>query len=156
MTSSKYFEDFRIGDTWSSPPTPISAEEIMAFGHAYDPQPMHTDPELAAKSPFGSLIASGFQIAAMSVRVFVESGGYGKTPVVGLGVDELRWQRPVRAGDVLIFTREVFELRLSESNPAHGIVRTRVTVRNQHGDTVMTLSSAGRVPARPTTQEKTS
>ncbi len=152
MTNSKYFEDFQIGDTWSSPPTPISTEEIMAFGHAYDPQPMHTDPERAAKSPFGSLIASGFQIAAMSVRVFVQSGGYGKTPVVGLGVDELRWQRPVRAGDVLIFSREVFELRRSESDPNFGVVRTRVTARNQHGESVMTLVAAGRVPARPATK----
>jgi acyl dehydratase len=151
-TSPRYFEDFQVGETWRSPPTPISAEDIMDFGRKYDPQPMHTDPEAAAASPFGGLIASGWFIAAVSMRVFVAAGGYGKTPVVGLGIDELRWQAPVKAGDVLTVTREVVETRRSASNPSHGVIKTRVTVRNQAGATVMTLLTAGRVPARPDTQ----
>lgn len=155
MTSTRYFEDFQLGDSWSSPPTPVSAEEIMAFGRDYDPQPMHTDPVRAAGSPFGTLVASGWHIAAISVRVFVQAGGYGKTPLVGLGIDELRWQRAVKAGDTLTFTREVVELRRSASNPSHGIVRTRVTARNQLGDSVMTLITAGRVPVRPVVLEGT-
>ena len=149
VTTTRYFEDFQLGDAWSSPPTPITAGEIMDFGHAYDPQPMHTDPVLAAEGPFGGLVASGWLIAAISVRVFVQAGGYGKTPLVGLGIDELRWQQVVRAGDTLTFTREVAQLRRSASSPAHGIVRTRVTACNQHGQNVMTLFTAGRVPVRP-------
>ena len=149
MTATRYFEDFQLGDTWASQPTPITADEIMAFGRNYDPQPMHTDAELAAAGPFGGLIASGWLIAAISVRVFVLAGGYGTTPLVGLGIDELRWQRTVKAGDTLTFTREVVELRRSASNPGQGIVRTRVTARNQRGESVMTLLTAGRVPARP-------
>ena len=125
----------------------------MDFGRHYDPQPMHTDMARAAQGPFGSLIASGWHIAAVSVRVFVEAGGYGKTPVVGLGIDELRWQRPVKAGDVLTFTREVVELRRSASNPGHGIVRNRITARNQNGESVMTLIASGRVTARPARAE---
>lgn len=125
----------------------------MEFGQKYDPQPMHTDVERAAQGPFGSLIASGWHIASVSVRVFVEAGGYGKTPIVGLGIDELRWQRPVKAGDTLIFTRDVVELRRSSSSPGHGIVRTRVTARNQAGDVVMTLITAGRVTARAAVPE---
>ncbi len=154
MATTRYFEDFQVGDLWSSPATLISAEEIMDFGRRYDPQPMHTDVERAAQGPFGGLIASGWHIAAVSVRVFVEAGGYGKTPVVGLGIDELRWQRPVKAGDTLTFTREVAELRRSASNPGHGIVRTRVTARNQHGESVMTLMTSGRVNARSAPSEQ--
>ncbi len=146
---TRYFDDFWLGDTWTSLPTTVSEEEIMAFGRNYDPQPMHTDPTSAVHGPFGGLVASGWHIAAISVRVFVEAGGYGKTPVVGLGIDELRWQRVVKAGDTLVFTREVAELRRSASNPGHGIVRTRVTVRNQRGESVMTLFTAGRVPVKP-------
>ncbi|CAN5386126.1 MaoC family dehydratase [soil metagenome] len=146
MATTRTFEDFKLGDTWTSSPVTVSAQEIMDFGRNYDPQPMHTDVERANSSPFGSLIASGWHIAALSVRVFVQAGGYGDTPVVGLGIDELRWQQPVRAGDTLTFTREVVELRVSASNPGHGIVRTRVTVRNQRQESVMTLVSAGRVP----------
>ena len=153
MTTTRYFEDFQLGDSWTSPPTPVSADEIMAFGRDYDPQPMHTDAARAAGGPFGALVASGWHIAAISVRVFVQAGGYGKTPLVGLGIDELRWQRSVKAGDTLTFTREVAELRRSASNPSHGIVRTRVTARNQLGESVMTLITTGRVPVRPVVLE---
>jgi acyl dehydratase len=153
VTDSRYFQDFQLGETWSSSPTLISAEEIMAFGRAYDPQPMHTDPALAVAGPFGRLVASGWLIASISVRVFVEAGGYGRTPLVGLGIDELRWQRTVQAGDTLTFTREVVQLRRSASSPGHGIIRTRVTAGNQHGDSVMTLFTAGRVPVRPACAE---
>jgi acyl dehydratase len=88
-------------------------------------------------------------VAAISWREFHRAGGYGRTQVVGLGVDEMRWHRPVRAGDAVTVRREVIELRQSASNPAHGIVRTRVTVINQTGEAVMTLLTAGRVPSRP-------
>ena len=151
MAATRYFEDFKVGETWRSAPLILTAEEIMAFGRAYDPQPMHTDPEHAAAGPFGALVASGWHIASLTVRVFVESGGYGATPVVGLGIDELRWLKPVKAGDQLTVTREVIELRCSESNPGRGIIRTRVTVTNQAGERTMTLVTAGGVPTRPQT-----
>ena len=148
-TMTRYFEDFKVGEIWRSRPVTLSADDIVGFARQYDPQPIHTDAELAARSAFGALVASGWQIAAISMRLFIESGGYGKTPVIGLGIDELRWVQPVKAGDTLTVVREVAELRRSASNPAHGIVRTRVTVRNQADAVVMTLISAGRVPARP-------
>lgn len=148
QATARVFEDFQLGETWESPPVTVTAEEIVAFGREFDPQPMHTDAALAAQGPFKSLIASGWQVAAISWREFHRAGGYGKTPVVGLGVDELRWHRPVKAGDTLRVRREVIELRASASNPAHGIVRTQVTVLNQANDAVMTLMTAGRVSTR--------
>lgn len=144
----RHFEDFQVGEIWESVPTAVSADEIVAFAQHFDPQPMHTDAARAAAGPFEGLVASGWHIAALSMRVFVQAGGYGATPMVGLGIDELRWRAPVRGGDTLTVRREVAELRRSASNPGHGIVRTRVTVRNQTGDVVMTLVSAGRVPTR--------
>jgi acyl dehydratase len=146
--SRRYFEDFKVGETWESPPTVVTAEEIIAFGREFDPQPMHTDAAKAVDGPFKALVASGWHVTAISWREFHRAGGYGSTPVVGLGVDELRWHRPVKAGDAVTVRREVFELRRSASNPAYGIVRTRVSVRNQSDEIVMTLLTAGRVPSR--------
>ncbi|MES2412236.1 MAG: MaoC family dehydratase [Pseudomonadota bacterium] len=145
----RYLEDFLVGERWVSSPTTISEDEIVAYGLANDPQRMHTDPEWAKTGPFGGLVASGWQIAALSMRVFVQSGGYGKTPVIGMGIDELRWRKPVRAGDVLTVEREVVEVTRSESQPDRGMIKTRVSVRNQVGEVVMTLQTLGRVPARP-------
>jgi acyl dehydratase len=146
--TARYLEDFQVGERWVSAPTPITEAEIVAYGLANDPQPIHTDPEWAKTGPFGGLIASGWQIAALSMRLFVQSGGYGKTPVIGMGIDELRWRKPVRSGDVLTVEREIVEVMLSTTHADRGTIRTRVSVRNQSGDLVMTLSTLGRVPAR--------
>ena len=151
--SARYFEDFRLGEAWESQPTSVTADEIASFGSSFDPQPMHTDAVRAAAGPFGGLVASGWHIAAISMREFVKAGGYGATPMVGLGIDELRWRAPVRAGDTLVVRREVAELRRSSTDKMQGIVRTRVTVRNQDGTVVMSLVSAGRVPARASAAE---
>ena len=145
---ARTFEDFVVGETWTSPAVTLSAEDIIAFARLNDPQPMHTDPAAAAKGRFGGLIASGWQVAALSMRLFIQSGGYGETPVVGLGIDELRWKRPVRPGDSLRVVREVIETRLSQSKPGFGIIRTQVRVHNQNDEVVMSMISIGQVPAR--------
>ena len=150
MTKTRLFEDFEVGEIWTSRTEEITAESIIAFGKANDPQPIHIDPVAAAEGRFGTIIASGWQIAALSLRLFVESGGYGKTPNVGLGVDELRWVQVVRPGDTLHVVRELLEKRRSKSRPDRGILRTKVSVRNQDGKDVMTLISMGQVPARTT------
>lgn len=144
---ARFFEDFALGETWTSPVVELSEADIVAFATANDPQPMHVDPVVAANGRFGGLIASGWQVAALSMRLFIQSGGYGDTPVVGMGIDELRWKKPVRPGDSLHVTREVIETQLS-SRPGFGVIRTRVSVINQHGEAVMTMVSIGQVPAR--------
>lgn len=145
----RYFEDFSIGETWTSVPLGITEDDIVSYAREYDPQPMHTDPVKAATGRFGTIIASGWQVAALSMKLFVESGGYGETPMVGLGVDELRWRRPVRPGDTLRVTREVASTEPHQTRPEFGIVKTRVTVSNQENEIVMTLTALGQVPCRP-------
>lgn len=148
MAETKLFEDFTVGEVWVSEEEEITEAAIIEFARANDPQPMHTDPEAAAKGRFGTIIASGWMIAAFSLRKFIEAGGYGKTPNVGMGVDELRWTEVVRPGDRLHVVRELIEKRRSKSRPDRGMLRTKVSVRNQDGRDVMTLVSMGQVPAR--------
>lgn len=149
----RYFEDFSVGETWTSKSVVMSEEDIVRYAREYDPQPIHTDPEKAAQGRFGSVIASGWQIAALSMRLFVESGGYGETPMVGLGIDELRWRRPVKPGDTLRVKREVVATERHKTRPEFGIIRTQVTVINQKDETVMSLVSLGQVPSRPADAE---
>lgn len=144
----RYFEDLSLGEIWTSRTETLTEEDIIAFAKAYDPQPMHTDPVAAAQGPHGTVIASGWHICALSLKLFVEAGGYGDTPVLGMGNDELRWTQVVRPGDRLVVKREVIDLRRSKSNPRNGLVRTRITVDNQKGETVLSMISTGRVTAR--------
>ena len=144
----RYFEDFTIGETWTSKTVVLTQNDIIRYARENDPQPMHIDPQQAAAGRFGTVIASGWQIAALSMRLFVEAGGYGETPMVGLGIDELRWRRPVRPDDALTVTREVVGTEQHRSRPEFGIIRTKVTVTNQNGEAVMTLITLGQVPCR--------
>src|SRR4029078_8547209 len=82
---TKYLEDFREGEVWQSGPIVIGEDELIAYARANDPQPIHVDPDAARNGPFGGIIASGWQIAALSMRLFVEAGGHGDERVAGLG-----------------------------------------------------------------------
>tara|TARA_R100000365_G_C2744274_1_gene73020 strand:- start:943 stop:1401 length:459 start_codon:yes stop_codon:yes gene_type:complete len=146
--TARTFEDFSIGEIWQSEELEITEAEIVNFGRANDPQPIHCDPIAAANGRFKGLIASGWQIAALSMRLFIESGGYGETPVVGMGIDELRWKKPVRPGDRVHVVREVIDKHLSKSNPKFGIIRTRISVVNHNTEVVMSMISIGQVPTR--------
>lgn len=145
----RYFEDFSLGETWKSASVVMTEDDIIGYAKLYDPQPIHTDPEQAAAGRFGSVIASGWQIAALSMQLFIEAGGYGKTPVVGLGIENLRWRRPVKPGDTLQVKRTVTELDRHKTRPEFGIIKTEVTVTNQEGEVVMSMVSLGQVPSRP-------
>ncbi len=149
MSKVRYLEDFHVGERWVSEPFALDADEIIAFAQANDPQPMHTDPAYAAAGPFGSIVASGWQTAIAAMQVFIRAGGYGATPMLGIGIDELRWLKPVRPGDRLVVEREVVAVERSASRPDRGTVRTRVVVRNEAGEPVLSLVSVGRIPARP-------
>lgn len=148
MATGRTLEDFIIGESWTSDPVTLSEAEIIAFAKANDPQPMHVDTDAAAQGRFGGLIASGWQVAALSMRLFIAAGGYGDTPVIGLGVDELRWRAPVRPGDRLHVVREIIAVTRSTSRPQVGTIRTRVSVINGDGVTVLTMIANGQVPAR--------
>jgi acyl dehydratase len=82
------------------------------------------------------------------MKLFVEAGGHGGAPIVGIGIDELRWKQAVRPGDTLRTVREVVEVRRSASKPDRGMIRTRVTVLNQREETVMSYYALGQVRAR--------
>lgn len=148
MKVRRYFEDLNVGDLWTSRELLITEEDIIDYARKYDPQPMHIDPIAAASGPHGGIIASGWHITALSLKLFIEAGGYGETPVLGLGTDELRWSRVVHPGDRLTARREVIELRRSQSNPRNGIVRTRITMTNQDGLIALSMIATGIITAR--------
>jgi acyl dehydratase len=144
-----YFEDLEIGRTMRAGPIAVSLEEVLAFARAYDPQPYHLDEAAALESPFRGLAASGWHTAALAMRLFVEMRPFGSNPILGLGVDELRWLAPVRPGDSLTLTAEVIELAASRSRPDRGTVRMQLVAANQRGEPVYSNRPILFVPRRP-------
>lgn len=145
----RYLEDLQIGETWTSAKQTLSAEDVIDFGRKFDPQPFHTDPEAAKSSPFGGLIASGWHLAALAMKLCVGARLFGETPIVGVGADELRWLQPVRPGDTVFVQRELVEIQSIPDRPRRGIAKARIDLINQRGEIVMRLYGLSSIPRRP-------
>ena len=147
--TARYFEDYAEGAVFIAGALPVSEAEIIDFARKYDPQEMHTDPEAAARGYFGGLIASGWHTGAMMMRLFADNFLSPASSVASPGLDELRWVKPVRPGDVLSLRVTILEVRRSRTRPEQGIVRSLVEVLNQHGEAVMSLKPISLVRCRP-------
>jgi acyl dehydratase len=147
------FEDIPFGHTVEIGSATVSAEEIVAFGREFDPQPFHVDAEAAAKSHFGGLVASAWHTASLFMRALVERvdrladeiraaggvpGRLGPSP----GFENMRLPRPVRPGDTLFFATTPQDGRPLASRPGWAVAHFDNTVTNQHGEVVMTFRSA--------------
>ena len=148
MPKSLYLEDLKPGDRWSGGPIFVTEEAIVRFAKEYDPQPMHIDPVAAAAGRFGGLIASGWHVASLVMREFVENNPFGDAPLLGLRIDALQWLKPVRPGDVLTIDREILSVDRSRSRPDRGVIKMRMTVTNQDGEVAMSFENLIQMPAR--------
>ena len=153
MTSDKnrsplYFEDFAVGQIYRAGELTVSADAIKAFATSFDPQPFHLDDAAATKTFFQGLAASGWHTAALTMRLLVTEGAPIAGGIIGAGMDELRWPRPVRPGDRLHLESEVMEVRPSRSRPEQGLVKMRTTTLNQNNEPVQIVVGNLVVPRR--------
>jgi acyl dehydratase len=143
-----YFEDFEPGQVYELGSHTVTEEEIVGFAREWDPQPFHLDPEAAAHSPFGGLIASGWHTGSLWMRLYVGSLLAGAASMGSPGIEELRWLAPVRPGDTLHARLEVLETSPSARHPGRGTIRARNEMVNQDGVTVMSMVSRGHFARR--------
>lgn len=133
----RYFEDVEMGESHDLGAYTADREEMIAFARQYDPQPIHVDPEVAAETIYGGLIASGWHTAGSCMRLLVD-GFLDDTASIGsFGLDELRWATPVRPGDTVRATLDVEETRESTSYDDRGYATLEVTAETDEGDEVI-------------------
>ena len=135
--SERYLEDFAVGQTFGSGRLRIDKERIFAFAAEFDPQPFHLDEAAARDSIFGGLAASGWHTAAVTMRLLFDSELKPAGGIIGAGLDECRWPRPVRPGDELRVECEVLDVRPSKSRPEQGLIKIRTTTLNQDDEAVL-------------------
>ena len=92
-----WFDDLALGMRFRSSEKVITRDDIKRFATEFDPQPYHLDETAAQRTPFKGLAASGWHTAAIAMRLAVEVRPFGPHPLLGLGVDELRWLAPSAA-----------------------------------------------------------
>ena len=139
MTFRYFFEDFFPGWTYESPARSLSRDEIVGFAREWDPQRYHTDERAARASPYGGLIASGWQTGCVAMRLMCDGYLNDSSCVGSPGIEAIQFLKPVRPGDALRFRAEVLEARASSSRPDRGIVRWRWDVLNQRDERVLAM-----------------
>lgn len=128
-----YFEDLAVGWSETYGEHQMEQDAMIAFAEQFDPQPMHTDPDAAAETVHGDVIASGLHTIGVATRLLVENFLNDTSNVGGLGLDEVRYHEPVYPGDRLSVRHEVVSKRRSASNPGTGIVTRDVEVLSEDG-----------------------
>jgi acyl dehydratase len=154
-----FFEDIEVGQRREAGSFTFTAERIKRFASQFDPQRFHLDEEAGRQSLFGGLAASGWHVGSVCMKLMVADGQrlakeaaargdevavWGPSP----GFRDLRWIKPVLAGDIISFSSEVESLRSSEKRPQWGIVQVRNTGTNQRGELVFSFLATAFVPRR--------
>jgi acyl dehydratase len=120
-----FFEDFPVGEVVDYGSYEVTAEEIVRFAREFDPQLFHVDEKAARASMLGGLSASGWHVCAIVMRMMVD-GYFGRTASMGsTGIDEMKWLKPVFAGDRLSCRRTTLAARASAKRPEMGILTMR-------------------------------
>ena len=143
------FEDFPTGRYGTFGPRHVTRDEILAFAAEFDPQPMHLDEEAASKSMLRGLSGSGWHLCSLMMRMMADGFITRAASLGSPGVDEIRWIKPVYAGDTLTATIQILEARPSSSKPDRGVVKTQWVAKNQKGETVCTVKGMGMYKRRP-------
>jgi acyl dehydratase len=135
-----HWEDFSPGSVSEFGPRLVTRDEIVEFAAAFDPQPMHLDEAAARASMLGSLAASGWHSCCLLMRM-ISDGFLGQSHFLGApGVDEVRWLRPLRAGESIRVRATVLETRASNSRPQLGFVKFLFELLDSSGAVLMTLT----------------
>lgn len=138
-----HFEDFPVGEVVTFGACKVTAEDIKAFAAEFDPQPFHLDEYAGTLSIAGALSASGWHTIAMTMRIMFDGYIKDAASMGSFGVDEVKWLKPVFAGEVLSCRRTTLDARVSSSRPEMGIVTFGWLVSNQHAEAKLDMRGTG-------------
>tara|TARA_B110000003_G_scaffold264480_1_gene289313 strand:+ start:48 stop:518 length:471 start_codon:yes stop_codon:yes gene_type:complete len=132
----RFYDDFSVGEKFSLGTVVMKEEEMINFATQFDPQRFHLDPEAAAETIYGGLIASGWHTGSLMMKLLAE-GFLGEHSVGAAGLSELSWPAPVRVGDVLTLTVEIMKKRESKSRQSLGLIEIKNQLVNQNGEVAL-------------------
>jgi acyl dehydratase len=136
----RYFEDFAVGEEATTAGRTITETDIVNFaGITGDWNEIHTNKELAERSPFGQRIAHGALVFSISTGLSVRMGQTADTVIAFYGLDRLRFVKPTFIGDTLRVRQRVEEK--SERDEGSGIVTILNEVTNQKGEIVLSYTA---------------
>ena len=144
----RHYEDLAVGEVIQFGKTTVTKDMIIEFAREFDPFPFHLDEEAAKRSLLGGLASSGWQTAALSLKMLDDAFLNRVASMGGLGFSDLKWKKPVMKGDTISGTATISSLRRSKSHPERGIVTLDFDIRNQKDEPVMSIRLANLIELR--------
>jgi acyl dehydratase len=141
-------EDFHVGQKRELGKRLVTREDVLAFAREFDPQPFHLDENAAKASILGGLAASGWHTCALLMRLLYDGLLKDAASLGSPGLEEVKWLKPVLAGDTISARMTVREVRVSKSKPGVGILRVLYEATNSKGETVMTWDGVQLIATR--------
>jgi acyl dehydratase len=157
---TKFYDDLVVGEVTDLGSHTFTAQEIKAFAAAFDPQPFHLDEEAARQSHFGALCASGWHTCAIWMRLMIDSVDRIRNDALAKGLPvaergpspgfrELKWLKPVYAGDTITYSATLIDKRVSASRPGWGLVTHHNLGVNQKGERVLEFTASAFLERHP-------
>jgi acyl dehydratase len=145
-----YFEQFSVGQAFAHPirRTVTEADNVFFTAITHNPAQLHLDEEYGKTTEFGTRIVNSLFTLGLMIGISVGETTLGTT-VANLGMDEVRFPKPVFHGDTLHVESEVLELRESRSRPQNGIVVFVHRAINQRGEIVATCKRSALMLRKP-------
>lgn len=148
-----YFEEFEVGQEFDHVfSRTVTEHDNISFSlMTLNPQPLHIDAHFASQTEFGKPLFNSMYTLAIMVGMTVYDTTLGTT-VGNLGMTDVRFPKPVFAGDTLRAHTKILSTRPSKSRPGQGIVEFEHRATNQNGDTVAICVRQALMMARPATE----
>jgi acyl dehydratase len=146
-----YFEEFSVGQKFAHTirRTVTEADNVLFSAMTHNPAPLHLDEEYMKGTEFGTRLVNSYFTLGLMVGISVNDTTVGTT-VANLGMDEVRFPKPVFHGDTLHVETEVLEMRDSKSRPNNGIVVLLHRAINQRGEVVAQCKRSALMLKKPT------
>jgi len=134
MQDLLHYEDFPEGLVIPFGSYHLTREEVIAYAAEWDPQPFHLDEDVARRSVLGGLAASGWQSSAILVRLAIDAFVNRSAAMASNSMEEVKWLKPVYAGETLTGRATVLGRRVSAKRPEMGILRMRFELLSGGGE----------------------
>ncbi len=133
MSELLHFEDYAVGQVIDLGTYAVTAAEIREFASEFDPLPFHLDEDAGRASLLGGLAASGWHVCSMLMRMIAVSWLNKSASMGSNGVSEVKWLKPVFAGETLSGRVTIVSRRVSSKRPEMGIFECLFELFNQEG-----------------------
>ena len=127
------FEDLKVDDFWQSESREILASDLTEFAELTgDRDPLHTDADFAANTPFGEPIAHG--LLGLSFMAGLSSNCPRVQTIAFVSIQEWQFLKPIFVHDKIHVETKVLEV--IDHGRRHGKVVWQRQVVNQNGQVV--------------------